>query len=129
MNRSQAFTIFSAAMILMATVSDVRAQPLLREGDAGAEQQAEPTPDELERRESARRKAEFEEQQRMKQQEELMRLQGERMLAEREEIERNQRMMRYALIIAVVVIGATVLVSFARSRAAGGDERPGSHRS
>jgi hypothetical protein len=122
MNTTQPFTIFLSAIVLLAASFDVRAQPLLREGDADAEQ-PELSPDELERRELARRKAELEEEQRMKQQEELMRMQGERMLAEREEIERNQRMMRYALLIAILVIGATLLVSFARSRAAGGEQK------
>lgn len=129
MNTSQPIAIFLAATLLLAASSDVRAQPLLREGDAHGEQQTEPSVEELDRRELARRKAEFEEEQRMKQQEELMRMQGERMLAEREEIERNQRMMRYALIIAVFVIGVTLLVSFARSRAAGDEQKQRPNRS
>jgi hypothetical protein len=118
MKKSQPLTIFLAATILMSTGRAVLSQPFLREGDADTDEQAEPSDEQ--RRDAARRRADlqFQEEQRMKQQEELMRLQGERLLAEREEIERSQRMMRYALIIALVVIGTTLLIAFARSRTA-----------
>lgn len=100
------------------------AQPLLREGDMDDERQAEPDDDELRRRALARRKAQLEEERLLKQQEELMRIQGERLLAEREEIEKSQKMMRYALAIAVLVIGTTLLIAFARSRIASDSKSP-----
>lgn len=121
MTTSQPLTILFAAAVVLSTGRGVLAQPFLREGDAEAEQPADPGPEELDRREWARRRAALEEEQRMKQQEELMRMQGERMLAEREEIERNQRMMRWALLIALLVVGTTLLIAFARSRVAAGD--------
>jgi hypothetical protein len=100
------------------------AQPLLREGNVDDDAQAEPDDEELERRALARRKAEHEEERLMKQQEELMRMQGELLLAERGEIERKQRIMRYALMIALLVIGTTLLMAYARSRVSEESNRP-----
>lgn len=100
------------------------AQPLLREGDAEDERQTEPGDEELQRRALARRKAEAEEESLLQQQQELMRLQGEHMAKEREEIERSQKMMNYALAIALLVIGTTLLIAFARSRIAADSKPP-----
>lgn len=99
-------------------------QPFLREGDAGDERQTDPDDEDLERRALARHKAELEEERLMKQQEELMRLQGERLAVEREEIERSQKMMRYALAIALLVIGTTLLIAFARARISADSKPP-----
>ena len=77
-------------------------------------------------RRSLQQRARLEEERRMKLQEELMRLQGEQLLAEREAIARRDRMMRYALLIAIGVIAATLLITYARSRVAEEDgKQPG----
>lgn len=75
--------------------------------------QAEQDDEGIQRR---RQKAQLEEEARMKQQEGLMRMQGERLAAERVEIERSRKMMNYALAIALLVVGTTLLIAFARSR-------------
>lgn len=91
------------------------AQPLLREGDVEDERQTEPDDEEL------RREAQPEDE---RLQQELMRMQGERLAAEREEIERSKKMMNYALAIALLVIGTTLLIAFARSRIAADSKPP-----
>jgi flagellar biosynthesis/type III secretory pathway M-ring protein FliF/YscJ len=107
----------SALLLYGGTVA--LSQPLLREGEPEESQQhEEPDAEEIQRRELAHEKARLEEDRRMKLQEELMRLQGEQLLAEREEIARRDRMMRYALLIAIGVIATTLLITYARSRVA-----------
>lgn len=98
----------------------VLSQPLLREREP-LEEPSEPNPEQAA---SARRQAQLEEERRMKLQAELMQLRGEQMLAERQEKERNDRMMRYALWIAIAVIATTFLIAFARSRVAEKNEMP-----
>lgn len=116
-------TLTVAFVLSLVGVPLASAQPFLRQGDMDDERQTEPDDETLERRAFERRKAQLEEERLMRQQEELMRLQGERMVAEREEIERSQKMMRYALAIALLVIGTTLLIAFARSRVSA-DARP-----
>lgn len=120
------FIIFG---VFLAVVPAVLAQPLLRQGDGDDERQAEPADEELSRRAQARRKAELEEERLLEQQQELMRMQGERMAQEREEIERDRKMMNYALAIAILVVGTTLLIAFARSRVAADAKPPSVPRS
>lgn len=113
----------------LAAVPAALAQPLLRQGDGDDERQAEPDDEELARRAQARRKAELEEERRIEQTQELMRMQVEHMAIEREEIERNRKMMNYALAIAILVVGTTLLIAFARSRVAADAKPPSVPRS
>ena len=114
--------------------SGAHAQPLVREGDPqfeaepDSEREAEADAETIRRRALARQQAELEEQRRTEQQQLLMRMRGEQMLAEQEEIQRRDRMMRYALGIAIAVIVTTLLIAFARSRVneKGVGEPPGS---
>lgn len=122
MNTIKALSV--VVVILLLPLPTASAQPFLREGDVEEDSQAEPDDDELKRRALARRKAQLEEERLMKQQEELMRLQGELLLAERAEIDRKQKMMRWALMIALLVIGTTLLIAYARSRVSDDSNRP-----
>ncbi|HWB09718.1 MAG TPA: hypothetical protein VG826_10850 [Pirellulales bacterium] len=104
------------AALLLSSGQIAIAQPLLEEGEKQAEEPAELDAEELQRRELVRRRAQLEEERQLKLQEELMRLRGEQMRAEQEEIRRRDVMMRYALVIAIVVIVTTLVIAFARSR-------------
>ena len=101
------------------------AQPLLRPGEPDARQEAgeEQDPEEARRQALARQKARLEEERRLKLQGELLRLQGQQIEAERIEKERADRMMRYALWIAITVIAITLLTAYARSRSDGDGEK------
>ncbi|HEX7375714.1 MAG TPA: hypothetical protein VF278_01315 [Pirellulales bacterium] len=110
----------------LAVVPAVLAQPLLRQGEGDEERQAEPDDEE---RAQSRRQAQLEEERMLEQQQELMRMQGERMAQEREEIERDRKMMNYALAIAILVVGTTLLIAFARSRVAADAKPPSVPRS
>ena len=113
--------LVAAALLVLFSAGDmVLSQPLLREREP-LEQPSEANPEQAE---SARRKAQLEEGRRMKLQAELMQMRGEQMEAERREKERNDRMMRYALWIAIAVIATTFLIAFARSRVAEKSEMP-----
>jgi hypothetical protein len=115
--------VFSATLLLWSNRFSF-AQPLLREGDAEADQQTAPDPEESDRSELARQKAHLEEERRLKLQEELMRLQGEQIQAAQEQIKRRDVLMRYALIISVAVVATTLLIAYARSRVAERDDKP-----
>jgi hypothetical protein len=108
-------TVMAAALFL-ACARITPSQPLLREGDPPIDEQSEADAEALHPQELARRKAQLEEEQQLKLQEELMRIRGEQMQAEQEEIKRRDVMMRYALIIAIAVIATKLLIAFARSR-------------
>lgn len=118
----QIASCFVAAALLLNGVRSISAQPLLRESPPENGQEADSQPDAAE--EAARRRALAAQEQRLKVQEELMRIRGEQMQAEREEQERTDRFMRYALLIAVTVIAVTLLVAYARSRDESGDGPP-----
>lgn len=121
MTRRHFRPIVLALLFWVAGPGIVLSQPLLREGEPARDHGVEANPDVIE---PARRKAQLEEERRMKVQAELMRMQGEQMVAERLERERNDRMMRYALWIAIAVIATTFLIAYARSRVAEGSEKP-----
>ena len=124
MHTSRAFAIVLGTALLLSGDHVILAQPLLQEGENQAEEPVEPTA-EAQRRELAHRRAQFEEEQQLKLQKELMRMGGERLRAEQEEMRRRDVMMRYALIIAVAVIATTLLIAFARSRVGGAGKETG----
>lgn len=125
---SQASAIVLLMLMLFLISGRGHAQPLWREGDSppAAETERESDLETPRLRALARQQAEQEEKRQLKLQQ-LMRMRGEQMLAEQEEIKRRDQMMRYALVIAVAVIVTTLLVAYARSRVrekdAGGPSR------
>lgn len=101
------------------------AQPLLREGEPDDRDERGEAQDheEARRQAMARQTARLEEDRRMKLQAELLRLQGQQIEAERLDKERTNRMMRYALWIAIAVIAITLLIAYVRSRSDGDGEK------
>ena len=124
MFRRQHFSVVLAASLVFSGGSIVLSQPLLREGEPSDDERADTGAEDARRVESARRKAQLEEERRMKVQADLMRMQAEQMVAERLQRERNDRMMRYALWIAIAVIATTFLIAYARSRVAEESDNP-----
>lgn len=116
MSTTRSAEVVFCGILLLSPSEQVFAQPLLRESEPQPEAETETDPDVLRRQALARQKAELQEEQRMKQQQLLMQLRGEQMIEEQQEIQRRNRMMRYALFIAVAVIATTILIAFARSR-------------
>lgn len=115
------FTIGLGAALVLSGGWLACAQPPLRDGDAEADRRAEPDGEAIHRFQPEGEKA----QEQLKLQEEIMRLGAQQAAADRQRKQATDRMMWYALMIAITIMAVTLLVTYARSRSADGEGQGG----